>query len=144
MRNRRLLPSAGASSAFGLAALILFVVSGCAAKAPVMPPAPVAPKYPEFRYPTVPQAADAAQATRIERGWRLLQADNLRAAEREFESALKLQPAFHPAQTGMGYLELARNDANQAVAQLRSRARQRSVVRARARRARPGAAGAQT
>ena len=81
-----------------------------------MPPAPVAPKYPEYRYPTVPQAADAAQATRIERGWRLLQADNLRAAEREFESALKLQPAFHPAQTGMGYLELARNDANQAVA----------------------------
>ena len=38
------------------------------------------------------------------------------AREREFESALKLQPAFHPAQTGMGYLGLARNDANQAVA----------------------------
>lgn len=96
--------------------LVLFTISGCAAKAPVMPPAPSTPKHPEYRYPTVPPAADAAQTTRIERGWRLLQADNLRAAEREFESALKLQPAFHPAQTGMGYLGLARNEATQAVA----------------------------
>jgi len=96
--------------------LLVFVVSACAPKASVVPAAPVAPKHPEFRYPTVPQAADAAQATRIERGWNLLQADNLRGAEREFESALNLQPAFHPAQTGMGYLGLARNDANQAVA----------------------------
>ena len=88
---------------------------GCASRAPVMPPAPATLRHPEFRYPTVPPAADAEQATRIERGWRYLQSDNLRGAEREFESALKLQPSFHPAQTGLGYIGLARKDADDAV-----------------------------
>jgi tetratricopeptide (TPR) repeat protein len=114
--NRRPRPGAAAAIACGLALSAVLVVSGCAPKAPVMPPAPAAPKHPDFQYPTVPQAADPAQATRVERGWRLLQADNLRGAEREFESAIKLQPSFHPAQAGMGYLGLARNDADQAVA----------------------------
>src|SRR5262245_17537852 len=95
VRERRRLPSPAASAAFGLAIAIGCVAAGCAAKAPVMPPAPAVLRHPEFRYPTVPTAADATQATRIERGWRLLQADNLRAAEREFESAIKLQPSFH-------------------------------------------------
>ena len=81
-----------------------------------MPPEPATLRHPEFRYPTVPPAADALQATRIERGWRYLQADNLRGAEREFESALQLQPSFHPAETGLGYVDLARKDANEAVA----------------------------
>jgi tetratricopeptide (TPR) repeat protein len=99
----------------GAVALALCAVGGCAAKAPVMPPAPVTPRHPEFRYPTVPPAADAAQASRIERGWRYLQSDNLRGAQREFESALQAQPSFHPAQTGMGYIDLARNEADQAV-----------------------------
>ena len=40
----------------------------------------------------------------------------LRGAEREFEAALKLQPSFHPAETGLGYVELARKDAKDAVA----------------------------
>lgn len=93
--------------------LILFV-AGCAARA-TMPPAPVAPRYPDFRYPTVPAGAEALQATRIERGWRYLQSDNQRNAEREFEEALELQPSFHPAATGLGYLELARREAQEAV-----------------------------
>lgn len=90
-------------------------VSGCAART-VMPPAPVAPRYPDFRYPIVPDGAESVQVTRIERGWRYLQADNQRNAEREFEAALKLQPSFHPASTGLGYLELARREAQDAVA----------------------------
>jgi tetratricopeptide (TPR) repeat protein len=81
----------------------------------MMPPAPVAPRHPEFRYPTVPPAADPALVTRIEAGWRFLQSDNLRGAEREFESALKVQPAFHPAETGLGYIGLAQNEADAAV-----------------------------
>ena len=80
-----------------------------------MPPPPVAPRYPEFRYPTVPAGADSIQATRIERGWRYLQADNHRNAQREFEAALKLQPSFHPAATGLGYIELARREAKEAI-----------------------------
>ena len=88
-------------------------IAACAAREPV-PPAPVVPRYPDFRYPLVPEGTDSIQATRIERGWRFLQADNQRNAEREFEGALKLQPSFHPASTGLGYLELARKDPKQA------------------------------
>jgi tetratricopeptide (TPR) repeat protein len=80
-----------------------------------MPDAPVAPRYPDFRYPTVPDGAESIQTTRIERGWRYLQADNQRNAQREFEAALKLQPSFHPASTGLGYVELARKEAKDAV-----------------------------
>ncbi len=94
----------------------LWTIAGCAARADVMPSAPVPLRHPEFRYLTVPQGADALQATRIERGWRYLQSDNLRGAEREFQTALKLQPSFHPAEAGLGYVELARQDATDAVA----------------------------
>jgi tetratricopeptide (TPR) repeat protein len=94
----------------GIAAL----VAACASRS-VAPPPPVAPRYPDFRYPVVPQGTDSIQETRVERGWRYLQADNQRGAEREFAAALKLQPSFHPASTGLGYLELARRDAKDAV-----------------------------
>ena len=90
------------------------LMAACAARATV-PPAPVVARYPDFPYPTVPQGTDSIQATRIERGWRFLQADNPRSAEREFEAALKLQPSFHPAATGLGYIDLARQDAKEAV-----------------------------
>jgi tetratricopeptide (TPR) repeat protein len=93
--------------------MVVFV-SGCAARS-VMPPAPVAPRYPDFRYPLVPQGADSIQVTRIERGWRYLQSDNVRNAEREFQAALKLQPSFHPAATGLAYLELAQRQPDGAV-----------------------------
>jgi tetratricopeptide (TPR) repeat protein len=93
----------------------LLFIAGCAARA-TMPPAPATLRYPEFRYPTVPAGADTIQVTRIERGWRYLQADNPRNAAREFEAALKLQPSFHPAATGLGYIELARRNAQEAVA----------------------------
>jgi tetratricopeptide (TPR) repeat protein len=92
------------------------LIGGCATRdVTVLPPAPVVPRYPDFHYPTVPQGADSIQATRIERGWRYLQADNQGNAEREFQGALKLQPSFHPAAAGLGYLELARKDAKDAV-----------------------------
>jgi tetratricopeptide (TPR) repeat protein len=94
--------------------VIAIFIAGCATRA-VMPPAPVTPRYPDFRYPTVPEGSESIQSTRIERGWRYLQADNQRNAEREFEAALQLQPSFHPAATGLGYLELARRDAKEAV-----------------------------
>jgi tetratricopeptide (TPR) repeat protein len=98
----------------GAAVALLVFMAGCAARA-TMPPAPMAPRYPDFRYPTVPEGADSIQVTRIERGWRYLQSDNARSAEREFQAALKLQPSFHPAATGLGYLELARREAKDAV-----------------------------
>src|SRR5690606_13735652 len=96
-----------------LMALTLFA-GACAARA-AMPPMPTAPRYPEFQYPTVPQYAETAQMTRIERGWRYPQADSQRNAEREFQAARKAQPSFHPAATGLGYVELARREADEAI-----------------------------
>lgn len=91
------------------------VVAACGARNAVMPPPPTTLRYPEFRYPTVPTGAEPIQITRVERGWRYLQADNKGNAEREFQAALQLQPSFHPAATGLGYLELARREAKDAV-----------------------------
>lgn len=91
------------------------IIAGCASRVDVMPPVPVAPRHVEFEYPSVPPNADPRLADRVERGWRYLQADNLRSAEREFDAALTVQPAFHPAETGLAYVELARRNAAAAV-----------------------------
>src|SRR2546422_8730732 len=96
-----------------LATLVL--TAGCAMKAapPALPPTL---KYPDFVYPTsVP--ATGPQAAAVERGWRFLQNDDLRSAEREFAAALKAVPDFVPARTGEGYVALARQDYMRAVDQ---------------------------
>lgn len=95
--------------------LLASLLAGCATRAPLMPPAPTTLRYPEFIYPAVPEGTEAMQGTRIERGWRYLQADDARTAEREFAAALQLQPSFHPAETGLGYVELAERNARNAV-----------------------------
>ena len=92
----------------------LWALAGCATRT-VTPPTPTAPRHPEFLYPVVPTGVPPVQATRIETGWQFLQADNLRNAEREFQAALKQEPAFHPAEAGLGYMELARKDPKDAV-----------------------------
>ena len=101
-----------------LAACLLgsLAVSACA---PKTVPAPVvsAPGFPEFIRPAVPDAFATSHATENEsRGWALLQAGDLRAAEREFAAALKMAPAFYPAETSLGYVELARKDGKAALA----------------------------
>jgi tetratricopeptide (TPR) repeat protein len=90
-------------------------LSACAPKtAPTT--APLAPKFPEFMRPAVPAAmANGPAAASESRGWTSLQAGDLRTAEREFSAALKTQPAFYPAETSLGYLELARKDARAAL-----------------------------
>lgn len=95
---------------------LALLLASCASRTTAMPPLPTALNHPEFRYPSAPEGADPQQVTRIERGWRYLQADNLRNAQREFEAALEFQPSFHPAEAALGYLELARRDAKDAVA----------------------------
>ena len=72
--------------------------------------------FPEFTRPAVPPAmADSPAAESLSRGWAFLQAGDLRTAEREFSSALKTMPAFYPAESSLGYLELARKDAKAAL-----------------------------
>jgi tetratricopeptide (TPR) repeat protein len=97
-----------------LAALSL-VLGACAAKAP--PALPSVPKYAEFMYPVVPpDLRSTEEADRVDRGWRFLQNDDLADAEREYAAALKRSPAFYPAATGKGYVALARQRYDEAVA----------------------------
>ena len=81
-----------------------------------VPPLPPVLKYPEFVYPSVGQTS-AAQAGAVDLGWRYLQNDDLRGAEREFAAALKVVPDFVPARTGEGYVALARQDNARALDQ---------------------------
>src|SRR6266850_642421 len=81
--------------------------------APTLPPTP---KYPEFVYPAAVPAT-GPQAAAVDRGWRYLQGDDLRNAEREFAAALKAVPDYVPARTGEGYIAMARQDYMRALDQ---------------------------
>lgn len=94
--------------------LLAALVAGCAPKAP--PVLVGAPKHPDFVFPASPEGVPAAQAARVDRGWQYLQLDDLRGAEREFTAALKQQPAFHPAETALAYVALARGNEKDAAA----------------------------
>ncbi|HEY3160657.1 MAG TPA: tetratricopeptide repeat protein [Vicinamibacterales bacterium] len=88
------------------------MTAACAMKeAPTLPPGL---KYPEFVYPAAVPAA-GPQAAAVDRGWRYLQNDDLRSAEREFAAALKAVPDHVPARTGEGYLAMARQDYMRAL-----------------------------
>jgi tetratricopeptide (TPR) repeat protein len=50
----------------------------------------------------------------MDRGWQYLQLDDARSAEREFAAALKQEPTFHPAETAMAYLSMARGNEKDA------------------------------
>jgi tetratricopeptide (TPR) repeat protein len=100
-----------------LAAGVLFgfAVAACA---PKTVPAPVVstPKYPEFIRPLVPSSfASSPVAESQQLGWAYLQSGDLKTAEREFTAALKASPGFFPAETSLGYVELARKDAKAAL-----------------------------
>jgi tetratricopeptide (TPR) repeat protein len=90
------------------------LLSACAPKAaPVVPVG--APKHPEFVFPIMSAGVSAAQMQRMDRGWQYLQLDDHRNAAREFETALKEQPSFYPAEAALAYLSLARSNEKDAV-----------------------------
>ncbi len=94
-----------------LAACITLVTVAGACAARSAPPAPTSLAHPEFSYPTVPPAlVGSPGASRVDAGWRYLQADDLRNAQLEFDVALQLGPGLYPAQTGRGYVSLARGN----------------------------------
>jgi tetratricopeptide (TPR) repeat protein len=96
-----------------VAALVL--VSACAPKI-VPPPAVTTPKFPEFMTPAVPPAFTGSPAAINEsRGWAFLQNGDLKTAEHEFTAALRNAPAFYPAETSLGYVELARKEPKAAL-----------------------------
>jgi tetratricopeptide (TPR) repeat protein len=94
--------------------LFLLGTAACATKVPPAMPAVLA--HPEFLYPALPSALETAPgASRIDVGWRYLQADDLKNAGLEFGVALKLGPRLYPARTGQGYVAMAMRDYDRAL-----------------------------
>jgi tetratricopeptide (TPR) repeat protein len=102
-----------------IAALVLLVLSttaGCAPKLPPEPPAVITPKHPEFVFPVPPPGlGPPAALERHDVGWRWLQAGDVRAAERNFQSALKQAAAFYPAEVGLGYVALVKQNPKESL-----------------------------
>ena len=87
-------------------------VAACAARLPVVS----TPVYPSYPYPVVPaELAGTRAATDHELAWQFLQAGDLDAAEDGFAAALRRRPSFHPSTTGLGFVALAQDHANEAV-----------------------------
>ncbi|HXW06286.1 MAG TPA: tetratricopeptide repeat protein [Vicinamibacterales bacterium] len=100
--------------AAGLVALCS--AAACAPRAIEVPPAGMAARFPDYVFPAVPEdLGTPAARERHQAGWLWLQAGDFRAAERNFNAALKLAPVFYPSEAGLGYLELARKEPRAAV-----------------------------
>lgn len=103
------------------AACVLVLAGGVAvaaiACAPRRPPAtPTAPRFPDYVYPSVPSGlAPDVEHARHEAAWQALQVGDLDAAERGFRAVLARAPSFYPAETGLGYVALARESGERAV-----------------------------
>jgi tetratricopeptide (TPR) repeat protein len=97
-----------------LVALAALAVA-CASRRPA-PPAITTLAYPDFLYPAVPAALQRTfAAEHVDLGWRYLQIDDLRGADREFAAALKGDSRMYPAHAGHGYVALSRLDFERAV-----------------------------
>ncbi len=97
-------------------ALALALAVACAPAPPVVT-TPAAPQHPDFVFPVVPEGTPKATLDRLARGWRLLQANDLAAADREFAAVLSATRDFAPARAAAGYAALAQERASDAVAQ---------------------------
>jgi tetratricopeptide (TPR) repeat protein len=96
--------------------VVLATAAACASKSLELPAPGGAARYPDFVFPVAPaDLGTPAAQERHDAGWQWLQAGDLRTAERHFQAALKLAPAFYPAEAGLGYVGLARKDYDQAI-----------------------------
>ena len=91
---------------------VIVLFAACAPKA--VPAVGGAPKHADFMFPAAPDGTPPDLAGRLDRGWQYLQLDDFRNADREFAAALKQQPAFHPAETALAYLAMARGNEKEA------------------------------
>ncbi len=99
-----------------LAVLIVALALGaaCAPPPPVVT-TPIAPRHPEFVFPVAPAGTPQALVNRLARGWRLLQAEDAPAAEREFAALVAGNREFAPARAAAGYAALAQGRAETAL-----------------------------
>jgi tetratricopeptide (TPR) repeat protein len=96
----------------------LTLVAACASMPATAPlPNVSATAFPEFVQPAIPQAFSRypAAVAGVNRGWRFLEASDLSNAEREFRAALRSSTGFYPAETALGYVELANKDPRKAL-----------------------------
>ncbi len=92
----------------------LVLAAACASKTTV-PIAPSAPRYPDFVFPAVTGPALSAAAEQQRTAWVYLQSGDLRSAERGFGGLLRERPGFAPAESGLGYVALARRQVPEAL-----------------------------
>lgn len=90
------------------------VAAGCAGTPPPAV-APVTPQHPEFVFPAAAPGTPATTVDRLTRGWQRLQANDLGAAEKEFQAIDGAQRETPPAQAALGYVELARRRPDAAI-----------------------------
>jgi tetratricopeptide (TPR) repeat protein len=85
-------------------------LAACAAR--LEPPVDVqSPRYPDYAVPLPPDGVgDPESRAELERAWRFLQVGNLQEAERALSEVVRRAPAFFPAETALGYTQLARTD----------------------------------
>ena len=87
------------------------LAGGCA----VRPPVVTSPAYPDYLYPAVPaELLGSPAARRLDDAWAFFQAGDLANAERRYTVLVETSPGFYPAETGLGWLRLARGDARAA------------------------------
>jgi tetratricopeptide (TPR) repeat protein len=100
----------------GLAVMGLTVMA--VACSPKTPPAtaPSAPHYPDFMQPPTVPSASSEVVAELHLAWSQLQAGNTGGAERVYARVLKVAPGTAAALAGQGYVALARQDAERAVA----------------------------
>jgi tetratricopeptide (TPR) repeat protein len=97
-----------------IATLMLLLAAACASKK--VPATALTPAHPDFVYPAVPATMQRSFAAQhVDLGWKYLQIDDLRGADREFAAALKSSPQMYPAHAGQGLVALARRDFDRAV-----------------------------
>ena len=92
-------------------AVAIGVAGACVARVPVV----TDPVYPTYLFPTVPSElarSDAAGAH--DEAWRYLQTGDLPGAETRYREAVDATPGFYPGRAGLGWVSLARNDAQTA------------------------------
>src|SRR5436190_10136655 len=101
----------------GVALTVLLCWTAACAPKTIPLPVVTTPKYPEYVQPPVPlDLAGSPALTGLDRGWRFFQAGDIHSAERDLQTALKLEPSFYPGETALGYMELSKKDGKAALA----------------------------
>ena len=96
----------------GIVLAALVGLAGCASRVPVV----TTPVYPEYLFPTVPsEFTGSPPARRHEEAWTFFQAGDFISAEARYAVLLESTPTFYPADTALGWLNMARGESRAAV-----------------------------